>query len=180
MVFDSISIEKAYRIMHPRQVVLITTINKNNEPNVAPIAWNMPLSHKKSYVAISVAKIHKTHENILATQEFVMNFPEIDLANAVMICASKEPDKIKKSKLTISPSKITKTPKINECYAHMECRLKDKVDLFDHTLFIGECVYADFKSGSFDKFKLSVSKVRPLYHIGEKSFVSLDKTSIEL
>lgn len=173
-------INKAYRLLHPKLVVLVTTIDEKSLPNVAPIAWTMPLTHKEAYIGISVSKNHKTHANINATKEFVLNFPEIGLAKAALACASKTSDKFQKANLTKIDSKKIRPPKINECYAHIECRLKNKLDIDDHTLFIGECVYADIKPGSFDQFKLSVDKIHPLYHVGEKCFVSLDKTVVEL
>lgn len=180
MVFESVPINKAYRLLHPKLVVLVTTIDKNDQPNVAPIAWTMPLTHNEAYVGISVSKSHKTHANIVATGEFVLNFPEINLAKAVIACASKDSDKFQKANLTKTDSKNVRPPKIIECYAHIECCLKDKVDIDDHTLFIGECIYADIKRDGFDKFKLAVDKIHPLYHVGEKTFVSLDITTTEV
>ncbi len=175
MSYKKISKSKAYRLIHPKLVVLVTTIDKDNNPNIAPIAWNSPLTHDKPYIGISIAKSHKTHSNILETKEFVINLPSMDILDNMAICASKEPNKIEKAHLEKIDSKEVFPPKIKECYGHIECRLKDKISIDDHTFFVGECVYADVKEGIFDDFKLAIDKIKPIYHLGGRDFATLDK-----
>ena len=52
---------------------------------------------------------------------------------------------LKETGLTPQPARKVKAPIINECVAHMECKLRQEIETGDKNLFIGEVIeaYAD-------------------------------------
>jgi len=121
-------------------------------------------------VAICVGKKRYSHALISETREFVVNIPPAELVEAVHYCGTVSgrdvPDKIARAGLTAKPAKVVKPPIIEECVAHLECKVTQVVDCGSHDIFVGEVVaaYADpraFKEGLWD-----LDVVRPLLHAG--------------
>ena len=80
--------------------------------------------------------------------EFVVNVPTGSLEAKVYYCgfhSGFEVDKFKETGLTAKPARKVSTAVIDECVAHMECRLKQEIETGDKNLFIGEVIeaYAD-------------------------------------
>ncbi len=145
----------AYKLMYLDQVYLLTTAHgvteKEHKPHVIPQLWATPISFKPQMVAISVAKDRFTHHILEETKEFVLNIPGSELAPNVWACAPPGGggDKFARSKLTVLKAKKVKAPLIKECLAAIECKVVDKADAGDHTLFIGDVVATHkFRSGT--------------------------------
>ena len=138
-------------LLHPRPVVLVTCIDKQGRSNIVSVAWNMPVSHHPPLLVISVSPKRFSHKLLKETEEFVVNVPPYELMNEVEFCGSvsgKQVDKFKESGLTPKPARMVKPPIIEECLAHLECKIVNKVQAGDHTLFIGEVLTAYVNRGS--------------------------------
>ncbi|MEM2282932.1 MAG: flavin reductase family protein [Candidatus Hadarchaeales archaeon] len=135
---------RVYRLLYPRQVVLVTCMGERG-PNIIPIAWSIPLSFEPPLVGISVSPKRYSHGLILRSKEFVINIPTQGLLKEVMetgSCSGEHVDKFSTCGLTAAPAKRVKAPIISECIAHIECRLREALELGDHTLFVGEVLAA--------------------------------------
>ena len=161
------------RLLHPRPAVIVTCLDKEGHVNAIAISWITPVSKKPPMVAICVAKTRYSHQLIKEAGEFVVNVPSAELAKAVHYCGTVSGrdvlDKPVKAGLTLKPAKAVKTPIIEECVAHLECVLKEVVDLGgSHDIFIGEVVAAyaspDAFRGEAGLWNLEVA--RPLLHVG--------------
>jgi len=159
-----------YRLLHPRPAVLVTCVDREGKPNAIAISWITPVARDPPTVAICVAKKRYSYGLIKETGEFVVNVPSTELAEAVHYCGSVSgrdvPDKIAKAGLTAKPAKVVRAPIIEECPAHLECRVKQVIDCGSHDIFVAEVVaaYADpkaFREGLWD-----LEAVRPLLHAG--------------
>ena len=155
----------------PQLVGLVTTIDRANRPNVATFAWIISTSHDPELVAVSVSRKHYTYESL--TEEFVINLPTRELLEqvwAVGTRSGRNVDKFQATGLTPIPAVVVKPPRIAECPTHVECRIVDKVDTGDHTIFIGEVVA---KSGDPDAMKDGVlnERIEPLFHLGGTKFL---------
>ena len=106
----------------------------------------------------------------------MINIPGVELALKVQECgrvSGRTHAKFEEVGLTPKPSKKLKTPIVEECLAHLECKLFKSLEVGDHTFFVGRVVeaYADekvFKRGVFD-----LNKAKILYHVGGSSFTTL-------
>lgn len=166
---------RAYRLLHPRNVVLVSCIDKTGEANIVTLAWSMPTSFDPPLVAISVSPRRYSHRLIEETKEFVINVPTIETARETLFCgrvSGRKHDKFKEAPLTALPAKKVQAPLIKECAAHLECKLVQKITTGDHTIFIGRVLAATVNEGVFDgKFK--ISRVNPIYHLGGDDFATL-------
>jgi flavin reductase (DIM6/NTAB) family NADH-FMN oxidoreductase RutF len=108
------------------QVVLVTSINREKIPNVAPKSWISVFARKPAIVGFGCNVNHDTSKNILSTGEFVINIPGAELAKKIWRASeSKGQDSKEIEKVGLTPLKSVKitTPRIAECKAHLECSL---------------------------------------------------------
>lgn len=156
--------------------ILVSCVGKNRMPNVLPLAWAMPTSHKPTLVAISISPNRYSHGLIEETGEFVINIPTVDIVKETLACgriSGRNHDKFAETGLTPMPATKVKAPIIKECIAHLECKVKSRFETGDHTIFVGEIVEATAKKGVF-KDKYNLDKAKMLFHAGGNVFATLD------
>jgi flavin reductase (DIM6/NTAB) family NADH-FMN oxidoreductase RutF len=167
-----------YKILAPRPVVLVSTVNARGSSNAAPFSFVMPCSTDPPLIAFSSDPDHHTVKNILQTKDFVVNIPGRRLLKKLWVCAEDFPygvSEIKKANLTEEKSIRVKSPKIKECFAHLECKLFKQYRAGDHLLILGKVLRADINNKYFLKGKYSISQANPLMHIGGADFGLLGK-----
>lgn len=134
--------------MWPMRHFLITCGDIKKESNVIALSFVMPVSKQPPLIAIAVGKTAYSLDLIRQNQEFIVNVPTKDLEKAVYYCgyhSGREVDKFKGTGLTPMPARKVKAPIIDECVAHMECRVVEQIQTGDKYLIIGEVIeaYAD-------------------------------------
>ena len=165
-----IDLSSAYRLLHPRHTVLVSCVDKAGKSNIITLAWTMPTSITPPMVAISIAPKRYSHELIQETGEFVVNVPTIEIIEEVLFCgrrSGRKVDKFRETALTPIPARRVKPPIIEECVAHLECRVSKHIETGDHTIFIGEVLEAYTNEEFFDP-----KKVRLIYHVGGDDFTT--------
>jgi flavin reductase (DIM6/NTAB) family NADH-FMN oxidoreductase RutF len=161
-------------LLHPYNSTLVTTIDKNNKPNIIVIAWVIPLSRNPPYLAMGINKNRYSYKLIAESREFVVNIPSYDLAKKVIFCGRKsgrEVDKFKETKLTPEKAKMVSPPIIKECVAHIECKLDRIIEVGDHDLFIGKVLTAYASKEVFSEH-YDFKKFKPLLHAGGDFFTT--------
>ena len=161
-------------MLAPRTTVLITTIDKFGNQDVAPYSFVTPVSFDPPTVAVAIAPQRHTMSNIEETKEFVINLPTSELARSIMASAQpwrKNLDKIKESWLTTSESKKVKPPRIRECIAWIECKLEWVKPSGDHNIVVGKVVQVDWKPELEKDGMMDLDKYPVAMHLGGKSFV---------
>lgn len=120
-------------------VVLITTLNEDGSPNIAPMssAWWLGWS-----AMLGLGSMGQTSDNLLRTRECVLNLPAADQVTYVDRLAlttgkdpvpekkaawgyRHEPDKFACAGLTPAPSQTVAPPRIAECPVQMEAVVKN-------------------------------------------------------
>ena len=170
-----IELSKAYRLLYPMHVVLVSCVDKSGKANIITIAWAMPASINPPLAVVSIAPKRYSHSLIEETGEFVINIPTMDILKETLFCgqvSGKTCDKFKETGLTASPAKIVKPPIINECVAHLECKLHDKFTAGDHTLFVGEILEAYVNKEVFADGKYKPEKVKFIFQLGGYDFLT--------
>jgi len=174
-----VQISKAYRLVYPQLVTLVSCMDpESGRPNIITVAWVTPLSINSPMVGISIAPKRHSHDLISKSKEFVVNMPTLEILEKVVGCgraSGRSVDKFSKFGLTPTPARVVKTPIVEECVAHLECRLVNRVTVGDHTLFIGEVVAAYADEKAFDGQLIDIAHVRQIYQVGGDTFTTLSK-----
>jgi len=169
----NIELNKWYRVLAPRPVVIITTIDESGNINAAPYSFVMPVSGNPPLVAIGSHPERHTLSNIRKTLEFVLNIPVKDLLEKVLICGKKFPpetSELEMAELTAIKAKSVKPPRIEECFAYLECKFECEYACGDHILLIGRIIESEVKDEVLDNEKIDIIRTEPLMHISGKSF----------
>jgi flavin reductase (DIM6/NTAB) family NADH-FMN oxidoreductase RutF len=167
------------RLLHPMHTVLVTSIGKSGNADIITLAWVMPTSINPPLVALSISPRRHSHSLILETKEFVVNVPTMDILNQTFFCGSvsgRNHDKFKESGLTPIQAKRVKPPIIDECVAHLECRLHSQLQTGDHTVLVGEVVEAYADKDTF-KGTYALEKAKMIFHVGGDEFATLQPKS---
>lgn len=129
-----------YSIVSPSlPVYLISTINRDGMKNIAPYGMVMPVSYRPLSFAIGSDKARDTYRNIKDTREFVLNLPSCELIDKLRITGIRFPpqvDEFAKAGFTPLPSLRVNPPSIEECSAHIECRLKEIFEVGEERVII--------------------------------------------
>ena len=127
------------------------------------IAWART-SFKPFLILISIDRRRYSHDGIQLHKEFVLNYPSEEQADAAWTCGTKsgrDGDKIKLAGLKLVDSQAVKVPTIDGVTVAFECKVVDRLETGDHTVFVGEVVGM---SGNQDKPKhLYVSSEHKLF-----------------
>jgi flavin reductase (DIM6/NTAB) family NADH-FMN oxidoreductase RutF len=171
---SKVAISKSYRLINYGPTVLITS-GDDKSYNVATIAWTTPISHDPVLVGISVYEGHFTSHLIKRSKEFVINVPPFSLLKKVIDCGSihgGKVDKFKKFKLTPIKAKKVKSPLVEECFCHLECKVIKTVKIGDHSFFVGKVVYASADKNVFTKKSgiIDLNRVKSIHHLGGNNF----------
>ncbi|MEW6222976.1 MAG: flavin reductase family protein [Candidatus Hadarchaeota archaeon] len=170
---------KAYRLVYPQLVVLVSCVDsESGKPNIITVAWVTPLSINPPMVGILIAPNRHSHDLISRSKEFAVNIPTVELLEKTVRCgkvSGRMVDKFSNFGLTPKPGRVIKTPIIEECVAHLECKVVDQVEVGDHTMFAGEVVAAYADDGVFDGQLIDVGNVKQIYQVGGDTFTTLGK-----
>ena len=132
----------------PMRHYLVTCGNADGKANIITVSFCMPVSKAPPLLACAIGERTFSRSLIDGAGEFAVNVPAAELKAAIYFCgfhSGREIDKFEKTGLTPKPARIIKAPVIDECLAHMECRVVDRVKTGDKILFVGEVIeaYAD-------------------------------------
>jgi flavin reductase (DIM6/NTAB) family NADH-FMN oxidoreductase RutF len=117
-------------------------------PNIITLSFCMPVSKIPPMVACAVGREAYSQTIIRESGEFVINVPTRDMQRETAVCgfrSGRDIDKFKEAGLTARPARIIGAPIVNECAAHLECRVDRIIETGDKSLFIATVVeaYAD-------------------------------------
>jgi flavin reductase (DIM6/NTAB) family NADH-FMN oxidoreductase RutF len=167
-----VKLDSALRVGPPTSVVLVTCISGKGRPNILTLGMYMHISNEPPLLAIGVSPRRYSHRLIKDAGEFVINVPPMRLIKQVVLCgkaSGREGDKFKLTGLTPLPAKRVRSPLIEECVSHLECRTVRSYKAGDHTLFIGRVVAASVERGMMDG-TLNVTKAKTVLHKGGRYF----------
>lgn len=170
-------------LLLPRPVVLVTCVDLEGKPNIITIGWSSPVSHSPLIVSVAISPKRYSYGLIDRSREFVVNIPDITLAEKSNWCGRKSGrkfDKFAETGWTAVPGRTIKTPHIAECYVHLECKVVQQVITGDHTTFFGQVVDAYAAKDTFSKVRqggppgyyFDPKKIKTLQHLGGDMYVA--------
>ena len=125
-------------LMAPLPPVLVSCGTMEN-PNVMTAAWTGVLCSDPVLVYVSLRPSRYSHEIISQTKEFVINLPTAALAKQVDMCGVKsgrDVDKFEAMGLHAREVPGFPAPALNEAPAFLCCRVRQRLPLGSHDLFL--------------------------------------------
>lgn len=159
---ESLPIGKAFTLMEPGPVVLVTT-NDGQKDNVMTISWTMVLDFAAAF-AITTGPWNHSYAALRESRQCVIAIPTVDLIDTVVgvgTCSGKDTDKFEKFGLTRVKAGQVRAPLIKECLANIECRVVDIIDR--HGIIVLEGIAAYFDAARKEK--------KTLHAVGDGTFV---------
>lgn len=132
----------------------LVTSSYNGVSNVFTVAWTGIMCTRPPVTYISVRPQRYSFELIDKSGEFVINLASKELVKAVDFCGVKSGKKINKFEhtgLTVSDGSMVKAPVIEQSPLSLECKVRDKIELGTHTVFIADIVAVDVAQQLIDK-----------------------------
>ena len=158
----TIPISKAFTLIEPGPVVLITT-NDGTRNNVMTISWIMVIDFTPRF-AITTGAWNYSFNALRDSRECVIAIPTVDMIDQVVgigICSGSDTDKFEKFGLTPLKGRHVGAPLIQECLANIECKVIDIVE--KHSIVVLQGVEAYFDESREEK--------RTLHAVGDGTFV---------
>lgn len=125
----------------PRPIALVSTVDENGQPNLAPYSFfnafssNPPILVFSSNRRVSNNTTKDTLSNVFATREVVINMVNHDIVRQMAVTSVEFPTEVnefEKAGLHAVPSELVKPFRVQESPVHMECQVKDIITLGDH------------------------------------------------
>lgn len=149
--------KQVYKLMTgsivPRAIAWVSTVDTQGQPNLAPFSFFTAITSQPPTILFCPATRGSdgaqkdTYHNVVATEEFVVNFVTEATAEAMNLTAVEVPadvNEFERAGLTAIPSTIVRAPRVQESPIHFECKLHQIVDVGDAHIVIGQIVYMHF------------------------------------
>ena len=130
-------------LLNLKPAVIITTVGKDGSINAAPYSRFSIVDYNPPRVLFSTNMKRDTYRNVLETNEFVLNFPSVDVLKQIWITSKHFPygvSELEKAGLTSFPSEKVKPPRIKECKAHIECKVLWTKPIGSSCLIFGQII----------------------------------------
>lgn len=134
--------------------VLLVSVTGQGKPNVMTVSWAaLGRIWEKPVLVVLVRPSRFTYELIEAGNDFTVNVPPPDLAQAVAFCgkvSGRDQDKFKEQGLATQPARRVNSPIIGNCVLHYECRVVHKNDVVPQAL-APDIVTSAYPHGNFHR-----------------------------
>lgn len=119
-------------VVVPRPIALVSTVDAEGRPNLAPFSFFTVVSANPPYLAFSPQRAGRTGEkkdtlrNVEATGQFVVAVVTEAIAERVNACAARLPhgeSEFVHSGLTPAPARLVRPPLVAESPVNLECEL---------------------------------------------------------
>lgn len=154
---------KPGNMLYPLPAVMVSCGRAGEKPNIITLAWVGTVCSDPVMVSISVRPERYSYPIIEETGEFVINLTTTELAYATDKCgvlSGREHDKFKEMKLTPMAASKVSCPIIAESPVNIECKVRDKIVLGSHDMFIADVLCVDVSEEYMDsngKFDLNTT-----------------------
>lgn len=157
---------------------VMVTCGSMEKPNIITLAWAGTVNSEPPMLSISVRKSRYSHDIIQESGLFGVNLVPRGLVYETDFCGVKsgrDVDKFKALGLTPVPSPELGVPMIAQSPVHLECRVRQILELGSHDLFIADIVGVQVASVLMDdKGAVDMRKADLIaYNHGE--YYTLDK-----
>jgi len=138
-----VSVNQAWQRKYPEQVVLVITKSSDGRINLMAVGWVCIVSDDPAMFLIGVDDPAFTLELIRQNKEFVIAYPDKDMAEATLYCGTVHGHNIDKgsaSKLRFTAGKNIDVPLLADAVANFECELVTEYRPGNCPLIVGKVV----------------------------------------
>jgi len=170
MAKRSLPLSRAYTLLEPGPVVLVTTAHKGRT-NIMTLSWHCMMEFEPPLVGFVLSNRNDSFELLKGSRECVINIPTRVLAKQVVEVGNshgRKLDKFAAFGLTAKSAAHVKAPLIDECYANLECKVVDTRLVNQYCFFILEVIKAWIDT--------SQKNPRTLHHRGKGVFMVAGET----
>jgi flavin reductase (DIM6/NTAB) family NADH-FMN oxidoreductase RutF len=168
----------ATRLLEPGPVALLTSRFRSAD-NVMTAAWLMPVSLDPAVIAVAIHPERLSHEYVGRSEFFGLSIPTADLLAAVHRCgveSGRDGDKFQRAELTPIDALAIDAPLIDECVAHIECGVIERLSFGDHDLFVGEVLAVQAEQEAFnERWLVELDAGQILHHLRADYYAALSK-----
>jgi flavin reductase (DIM6/NTAB) family NADH-FMN oxidoreductase RutF len=179
----------------PRPIALVTSCRENGRCNAAPFSSFTYLGEDPPLMVLGIVKygeeshrpgeMKDTLNNILASQEFVVNMVDDVIALKAVACATDYPSHISEPEavgFTLAKSTAVAVPRIAEAPVAWECRLFKEFEFSPlRTIILGEIIGMWFRDDLFDEAttRVRVDRFAPVGRLGGPNYcLSIERLRI--
>lgn len=171
----------------PRPIGWISTTSEAGVDNLAPYSFFNVVSIAPPVVMFAPVDgedgLKDTAQNVLDTEEFVVNVVTADLAEAMNATSATLPggeSEFDHAELERAPSAAVAPPRVAAAQVHFECELFDFIDVGVSSLVLGEVVHAQVADEVTTDDKLDVEKLDALGRLAGSHYTyTRDRFSME-
>lgn len=134
---------KPGNLLNPVPAVMVSVADGQGNTNIITVAWAGTVCTNPPMLSISVRPTRHSYGMIEETGEFVVNLTTKELVRACDYCgvaSGRDVDKFRRMNLTPLPMEQMRAPGIAESPVNIACRVKHKIPLGSHTMFVAEVV----------------------------------------
>jgi flavin reductase (DIM6/NTAB) family NADH-FMN oxidoreductase RutF len=145
----------------------------DSEKNAITLAWVGTASSEPPCVTIGVRPTRYSFGLIQRYGDFVINLPRRDQVGVLQYCGTvsgRNEDKFKGAGITPVQAEKTRAPLVAEFPVNIECKVRDRISLGSHDLFIGEVVAVHADNEAVEKGQIDPLKMNPLCYFRGKYF----------
>ena len=168
----------AVRLLEPGPLALLTSRYRSAE-NVMTQSWMMPVSLDPAVIGVAIHPTRLTHEHVGHSEFFGLSIPTADLLAAVHRCgieSGRDGDKFTRAGIMPVDALEIDAPLIEECVAHIECGVIERMSFGDHDLFIGEVLAVQAEEEAFrERWLVEVDAGRLLHHLRADHYAALSR-----
>lgn len=169
----------------PRPIAFVSTLDTAGVRNLAPFSYFTACSSNPPVVCFCTSVRNgprpqkDTLLNIESTGEFVVNIVSEEFAAQMNVTSAEAPpevDEFQLSGLTPLPSELVRPPRVAESKIHMECRLRQVVQVSDKpgggNLVLGEVLRFHLREDVLlDTYKIDPDKLNAIGRMGGPTYV---------
>lgn len=173
-----------YGLVIPRPIAWISTVDEDGIGNIAPHSFfNAVSCHPPIVMFASTHRATETDRprkdtlnNVLATEEFVVNLVSRDNVDAMMATAREAPadiDEFEIAGLGKAAGARVRAPRITQARAALECRLTRSEPIGDATVIFGEVIYVHVDPSIMREGAVAPDLIDPVARLGGSLYAML-------
>ncbi len=177
----AIAIDKAawHPSVLPGQIVLISTVDERDQPNLAPKSWISMVAFEGPVLMFGCNLGHTTYRNAVATGCFVVNVPDSSLAARIWaMLDANGAERIARCGFTLVPALRVAAPLVEDCRAHLECETLDTRAFGQEALVFGTIVSASIDSACTQGTSAEqYAQLQPIFFLENRLYAPLGAVS---
>jgi flavin reductase (DIM6/NTAB) family NADH-FMN oxidoreductase RutF len=169
-----VPLPKAYKLVNHGPVTVLSTFD-GKVHNAAPVAWLMSADFDPPLFVAVISSGQKTHKDLIATGECVINVPvvgQVDLVRRLGSTSGNDAPKLENEPLFASEQ--VGAAKIAGCSAWIEAKLEEVISPAREVYLLRGVHAMARRSAVSDRWQYDVAAWPTLHHLGAKVFAVCD------